>query len=300
MPETKSTHRVVCFGETLWDFLPTGKEAGGAPMNVAYHLRQLGLDPALISRIGLDEEGKQLIEVLDAKHINTDYFQLDYEAPTGKVIAEFNADREASYTILNRVAWDNIQWEDSLPALVSNADYFIFGSLAARSRTSCETLLQLISLARTKVLDINLRQPFFDRQIVERLISCADILKLNLSELELITGWFSPLKNETDRIRTLKDRFGLKTVILTKGKDGAILNIGEEFYHHAGYEVKAVDTVGSGDAFLAAIIRQLIDRSPPEQALEFACRLGAFVATRKGACPAYSQNDLETYFSNQE
>jgi len=291
---------VVCFGETLWDFLPTGKEAGGAPMNVAYHLRQLGLDPALISRIGLDEEGKQLIEVLDAKHINTDYFQLDYEAPTGKVIAEFNADREASYTILNRVAWDNIQWEDSLPALVSNADYFIFGSLAARSRTSCETLLQLISLARTKVLDINLRQPFFDRQIVERLISCADILKLNLSELELITGWFSPLKNETDRIRTLKDRFGLKTVILTKGKDGAILNIGEEFYHHAGYEVKAVDTVGSGDAFLAAIIRQLIDRSPPEQALEFACRLGAFVATRKGACPAYSQNDLETYFSNQE
>jgi fructokinase len=300
MPETKNSHRVVCFGETLWDFLPTGKEAGGAPMNVAYHLRQLGMYPALISRIGLDEEGKQLIEVLESKHICTDYFQLDYEAPTGKVIAEFNSDREASYTILKGVAWDNIQWEDSLPALVSNADYFIFGSLAARSRTSCETLLQLISLARTKVLDINLRQPFFDRQIVERLISHADILKLNLSELELITGWFSPLKNETDRIRILKDRFGLPTVILTKGKDGAVLNIGEEFYHHAGYEVKVADTVGSGDAFLAAIIRQLIDRSPPEQTLEFACRLGAFVATRKGACPAYSQNDLETHFSNQE
>jgi fructokinase len=292
MTHKKPAHPVVCFGEALWDYFPEGKEPGGAPMNVAYHLQKLNRDPAVISKIGLDDPGKELITILENKNICTEYFQLDYYVPTGVVKAELKNKAEISYTILENVAWDYIDWEESLRGLMNEASYFLFGSLATRNSHSRETLLKLINLAKIKVLDINLRPPFFNKEMVELLLSNADILKLNLSELELITGWFSPIKNEADRINMLKDRFELKTIIVSKGDQGAILNIGGEFYRHPGYQVEVADTVGSGDAFLAGIISKLIDRSPPEEALDFGCRMGAFVASKRGACPDYNIEEL--------
>jgi fructokinase len=288
MTENKLNHPVVCFGETLWDILPDAKLPGGAPMNVAYHLNQLGKNPAVISRVGCDDLGKELLDVLKEKNINISFFQFDKTRGTGKVYAELKENNEVVYDIVKPSAWDYIQWRNEFEALIKSAEYFVFGSLVTRNRTSRNTLFSCIEAAQQKVLDINLRPPHFNKKTVEELLTKADVLKLNLAELHLITGWFNDYESDEDRMKLLKDRFHLNIIIVTKGADGAILNIGSEFYHHPGYIVQVADTVGSGDAFLAATISKLIDRAPPKETLDFASRLGAFIASRHGACPQYS------------
>lgn len=287
-------HPVVCFGETLWDMLPAGKQAGGAPMNVAYHLQKLGKCPAVISRIGFDELGKQLIEILEAKNICTDYFQMDEEKPTSVVQAEIKGGHEMVYTILNDVAWDYIEYNDELATLVKEADYFVFGSLATRGKQTGDTLMKLLPLAKNRVLDINLRPPFYNRHTVEILLTHANMVKMNVAELELITGWFSPLYTENDRMKLLKDRFELDTIIVTRGAKGAIVNKGDAFYTCDGIPVVVEDTVGSGDSFLAAIIAKMMEGAAMEEALVFANRLAAFITTQQGACPDYALKDLDT------
>ncbi len=235
-------HPVVCFGETLWDMLPAGKQAGGAPMNVAYHLQKLGHHPAVISRIGYDELGKQLIETLEKKGICTDYFQMDDQKATSVVQADIMEGHEVVYTILKDVAWDYIECNEELETLVSKADYFVYGSLATRGKRTFDTLKKLLPLAKNKVLDINLRPPFYTRETVEFLLAHADIVKMNQAELELITGWFSPLQQEQDRIKVLKDCFSLKAVIVTRGGRGAIMNVGDNMYSCPGIPVTINDT----------------------------------------------------------
>ncbi|MGN6532628.1 MAG: carbohydrate kinase family protein [Ginsengibacter sp.] len=294
----KYHYSVVCFGEVLWDILPSGEVPGGAPMNVAYHLHKQHKNPAIISSIGNDEKGKKLIDIFSSECICTNFIQVDSEHETGKVFAIPNEHHDVTYDIVNPVAWDFINWEDALYRLVSNADYFVFGSLAARSSQSKKTLFQLIESAKIKVLDINLRPPHYDRKIVEELLAKADLLKLNLAELELITSWFSQFTTTKDRVKSLMDKFNLKNIVITKGGDGAILFYNGYEYKHKGYKVKVVDTVGSGDAFLAGFIANLSENATPEQCLDSANRLGAFIATKKGGCPDYDISEVDTYFKN--
>ena len=285
--EYNDVHKVVCFGEVLWDILPAGAVPGGAPMNVAYHLHKQQKNPALITSIGIDERGEELVKIFSDYGVCTDFFQVDYKHETGKVFAQPNEYNEVVYDIIKPVAWDFIKWEDDYEALVSNAIYFVFGSLAARNAESKKTLLQLLEIAENKVLDINLRAPHFNRRIVEELLNKADFLKLNLAELELITGWFSKHSKIQDRINSLTDKFKIQNIVVTMGGDGAIMYYNGQEYLHNGYNVTVVDTVGSGDAFLAGLISKLLDNASPADALEFASALGAFIATQKGACPAY-------------
>jgi fructokinase len=292
MSEKKLHHPVVCFGEVLWDILPNNSVPGGAPMNVAYHLQKLGKNPAVITRIGCDEMGKQLQTIFSDYGVCTDFFQVDDNIPTGKVYAEFIENNEVAYNIVKPLAWDLIEWQDELLPLIKEAEYFVFGSLSTRTRQSRNTLFSCLESANTKVLDINMRPPHYNKKIVEELLTKADILKLNLAELHLITGWFSDYTSDEERIKLLKEKFNLETIIVTKGGDGAILNIGSQFYSHPGYIVEVADTVGSGDAFLAGTISKLIDRAPPQETLDFASKLGAFIATCKGACPQYSPESI--------
>ncbi|MBN9383270.1 MAG: carbohydrate kinase [Chitinophagaceae bacterium] len=291
MSET-SLHQVVCFGEVLFDIFPSGAEPGGAPMNVAYHLHKQQKNPALITRIGVDEEGRKLINFFSGRGLGTDHFQVDCEHETGKVYARLNAYNEASYDILMPVAWDFIQWEDGLQRVVESAGFFVFGSLAARSGVSRETLFRCLEMARCKVLDINLRAPHFSKRNVEELMSRADLLKLNVAELELITGWFSNYRSIEDRVRFIADKFSFSGVAVTMGGDGAMLFMNGVFARHKGIEVDVVDTVGCGDAFLAGLLSRLTEDAPPEEALAYACRLGAFIATQRGACPEYELKNL--------
>ena len=283
---------VVCFGETLWDLLPDGKLPGGAPMNVAYHLTKLGKDPAIISRIGNDSLGKELMEVFELKWIDTRYFQFDNQYATGKVFATIKEDNEVQYDIVKPVAWDFIQWKDEYESLIAGAEYFVFGSLATRSKISKSTLYKCFESANTKVLDINMRPPYFNKKIVGELLRKADILKLNLAELHLITGWFNEYNSDEDRMKLLKEKFDIGTIIVTKGGAGAILNIDDAFYHHEGFTVTVADTVGSGDSFLAAILTKFLDHANPVDTLGFACGVGALVASYSGGCPDYSLEEI--------
>lgn len=293
-------HPVVCFGECLWDILPSGKMAGGAPMNVAYHLQKLGKDPAVISRIGYDELGNELIKTFEEKKVCTEYFQIDYDVPTSTVKAEIRPGNEVHFEIVKNVAWDYIALEDNLEDLVKQADYFVYGSLATRSKQTRDTLFALLEVAKNKVLDINLRPPFYNREIIEKLLTEANIVKLNLAELELITGWFSPLTNDEDRIKIIRDKFQIETIIMTKGAKGATLNKGGEFTYCNGMNIDVCDTIGSGDSFLAGVLSKLIDQSSIQEALTFANSLAAYVSTQIGGCPEYELNDILDIYSSHK
>jgi fructokinase len=292
-------HKVVCFGEVLWDILPTGAEPGGAPMNVTYHLHKLKKDPALITKIGVDNKGKELMNIFSEHGVCTDFFQLDYEYETGKVYAKPNEDNEVVYDIVKPVAWDFILWENEFDDLLVHASFFVYGSLAARNPQSKKTLFRLLEIAKNKVLDINLRAPHYNRKIVEELLKKADFVKMNLTELELITGWFSRYSAIEDRINSVRDKFNINNMVVTMGGNGALLYMNGDTTKHDGFKVTVEDTVGSGDAFLAGLLSKLLDNTESSEALEFASGLGAFIATKKGACPEYNLNEVNQLITNK-
>lgn len=291
--ESLTQHDVVCYGEVLWDILPNQSLPGGAPMNVAYHLKKLGHNPTLITKIGIDDYGKKLVNLLEKAGISTDFFSIDYKHSTGLVYAKPNEYNEVTYEIINPVAWDYIEWEDEFTDLIAKSDFFVYGSLASRNKLSRETLYQLLDLANTKVLAINLQAPHFNRSHVEYLLQKADILRMNMDELELITGWFSHFKNTIDRIQLIQDQFKIDTVIVTMGKNGAMVNNNGAVYTQEAYNVKVTDTMGTGDAFLAGFIHNLSKGNGIEQALRFASAMGAYMATCSGACPQYHVSNVE-------
>ena len=290
--ELTKQYQVVCFGELLWDILPSGPLPGGAPMNVAYHLKKLGTNPALITKIGLDKYGEDLINIVAKSGISTEYFYVDYEHATGLVYANLNDHHEVVYDIVYPSAWDFIEFKDEMNSLVKNAEYFVFGSLTSRNKVSRDTLSQLLEVAKTKVLDINLRPPHFHRSYVENLLQKADILKMNIAELELTTGWFSHFQTMEDRIKLMQDQFKIDTLIVTMGGDGTIVNHQGIFYRHPGFKVDVRDTIGSGDSFLAGFLNQLLNDVSIEKALAFASGIGAFIATQAGACPNYEVSQI--------
>jgi fructokinase len=290
---------VICYGEILWDLLPTGEVPGGAPMNVAYHLNKLGHSPAVITRIGKDERGNKLLGLLRGKNITTDYVQVDKILPTGIVYATPNEHNEMEYDIVAPVAWDTIEWNDDLSRLFNEDNYFVFGSLIARSLTSRDTLFRLLDAAKNKVLDINLRPPHYDNKLLADLLSRSNIAKLNEAELNFISSWFGEYAVIEDKMNVVRDKFKLDTVIVTKGGDGAMIGIGGEIFSHPGFKVVVQDTVGSGDSFLASILSGLIHKKQPAELLEFACAVGALVTSKKGGWPDYEISDVQAILDSK-
>lgn len=284
---TKQTYTALCFGEILWDVLPDGAEPGGAPMNVAYHLNQLGINAGVLSKKGKDAEGERLIRFLQEHRVDTRLIQTDDSYATGKVLATPGRNHEMQYDIVFPVAWDFIDVAEAMPETVAASELFIFGSLAARNAHSRNTLFTLLARAATKIMDINLRPPHFTREVIEALLNAATVLKLNEQELELLSGWYSFTGTMRERAEALGRRFSIRDMMITRGADGAAYYTDGTFYEHPGINVAVVDTVGSGDAFLAGFLSQVQKGSGPEAALDFACRLGSFIATQKGACPEY-------------
>jgi fructokinase len=297
--EQKKT--VVCYGEVLWDIFPTKTKPGGAPMNVAYHLRKLGIDSRMISRVGNDESGKKLLKLLTEWNIPTENCQVDEIYETGKVIATVLPGNEMSYSIAAPVAWDYITLETENNRLVSNANAFVFGSLVTRNETSRETLYQLIEKAKFNVFDINLRQPHYSPEIIEYLLGKCNLLKLNESELAIIITWFAnKTMEEQSAVRFLQDKFSIDEVIVTKGGEGASYYTETESYSFPAFKVKVADTCGSGDSFLAAFLAKKLENQSPETSMIYATGLGAFVASHEGACPAYDIPKLEAYIYQKQ
>ena len=290
--ESTTQHAVVCFGEVLWDLLPDKSLPGGAPMNVAYHLTKLGEKATLLTKIGDDDYGKKLMAVLSSSGIPTAFVQTDPVHPTGLVHARPNEFNEVVYEIAFPAAWDFISWEDGFDAVVQSADVFVYGSLAVRNEVSRATLYRLLQKAKTKIFDINLRAPHFEQSNLEHLLNSADVLKMNNHELELISDWYGTYQTLEERTHFLLDKFNLKTLIVTMGDAGALVNHQGTIYQYSGFKVQVADTIGSGDSFLAGFIHQTLQGASIEKALAFACGIGAFMATQHGACPAYHLSSI--------
>jgi len=291
------TPTVVCFGEILWDILPTGKQPGGAPFNVAVHLHQLGVPVRFVSRVGDDELGAELLDFVRSKHLATDLIQTSQTHLTGVVKANVDNAHEVSYKIVQPVAWDYIRYTPETAAAVAVAAAFVFGSLVARQAGSRDTLHQLLESARFKVFDVNVRPPHYSREVVEYLMSKANMLKLNEHELAEVMGWFGEAAEPAAALPWLAARFDLQTVCVTLGADGALLWTNGQLYRAPGVPVPVRDTIGSGDSFLAALLKGLLTGEEPSAALHFACATGAYVATHRGATPPLTEAAVRALMS---
>lgn len=282
---------IVCYGETLWDLLPSGKIAGGAPMNVAYHAKVFGLQSQMVSRVGADNLGRELLVFLSDKGIPTNLVQRDQTFPTGTVNVKLDEKGTPTYEIVQPVAWDYIHPDEDAKQAVRDAGIIVFGSLACRTERTQKTLFELLEFAAVRVLDVNLRQPFFSRDLLETLLTKATMVKMNDEELETLSAWFGASGNEADKMNYLKKQFQLDALIVTKGANGAALINENNHYIHSGFKVEVQDTIGSGDAFLGAFLSKLLGGAAAEECLETACAAGALVAAKKGATPEYSSTE---------
>lgn len=280
---------VVCFGEMLWDLLPGKSLPGGAVMNVAYHLHKLGEPVKLVSKVGNDERGKQLLEILSGYGLPTEYVQVDAERQTGIVHADMTDPSAVKYDIVYPVAWDFIEYSSSV---MKGNDYFVFGSLCARDKVSRATLEKFILEAGARVLDINLRAPHYTTEFITWLLQHCDILKLNLDELVYISSWYRPFEGTEAALRLLADKFNIPVIVVTMGSDGAMLLQHGSLFREQGKPVKVADTIGSGDAFLAGFLHARRQQKTPEDSLRLANALGALVATYHGGCPEYDTRQL--------
>lgn len=293
MKQDNNIPKVVCFGEVLWDMLPGGKEIGGAPLNVAYHLNKLGVDTSIISRVGQDKDGVEINQFIEKYSFRDARIPVDPIHPTSHVEVAFNSQKEITYDILKDVAWDYIDLDEAVKRIAKTASHIVFGSLATRSQVSRNTLFELINRIPVKIFDVNLRKPFYSKEIIQSLMEKSDIVKMNEEELSIISGWFNKNYLDETGLNSLLDKFNLKVIIVTSGVRGAALQSGKNYYFSKGYKTKVADTVGSGDAFLAGFISRYIRGAPLENTLEFANKMGALISQKNGGCPEYSLSEID-------
>lgn len=285
---------VICFGETLWDIFPDKKVIGGAPLNVALRLHSLGANVRMISSIGKDKDGENLLEYVKATNIDTEGIQTNEVFPTGNVQVHLDKNNTASYTISQPVAWDHIHKSKRDLEQIAKADAFIFGSLACRNQTTKKTLLDYLEKSKFNVFDANLRAPFYQMDSVIDFMHKADFIKLNDEELDEI---FESLKVSVQgmnaRIEYLSTFTNTDHICITLGPKGAILYTNSLFYRNKGYKVKVQDTVGAGDSFLASLIYKLLSKEAPQTALNFSCAMGSLVASKSGATPKVDAMEIQ-------
>ena len=287
-------HKVVCFGEILWDNFISGKRPGGAPLNVALHLNKQGVGSELISSVGRDHNGKELTEYILAQGLSLHYLQQHDDLATGVVDVVLDEDKQATYTIAEPVAWDEIRYHEDLNKLVEASDALVFGSLACRSHISRSTLLRLLETSKLAIFDMNLRPPHYEHRVLDELIQRCDVLKLNEHELEFVQTNYNleSAANFEDQLRQLSHRTQTFTICITLGEKGVIALHNGHFYRHPGFKATVADTVGAGDAFLAAFIGGFLQKEPMAEILTMACATGALVASRHGANPPYTSQEI--------
>lgn len=288
-----SAATVICFGEVLWDCLPKGLFAGGAPINVAYHLRRFGFNALPLTAVGEDFLGGELLRRFRYWDVSPELVS-QVTAPTGAVIAELDSAGVATYTFLEKVAWDDIPLPDQARRLADSAAAIVFGTLAQRSKENRVHLSELRHLARQakKIYDVNLRPPYDSAELVWELAKQCDLIKLNDDELSTLLGRPSGADGLESLAREFSARSQCDRICVTAGKHGAGLLWEGGWHYDAPKPITVKDTVGAGDSFLAALLHGWIGtRLSPADNLHRAARVAEFVATRDGATPPYELNE---------
>ncbi|MGA7832515.1 MAG: carbohydrate kinase [Terracidiphilus sp.] len=291
----KQQHLILGIGEVLWDHLPDGPRLGGAPANFAAMAGRLGDHAVILSRIGRDEWGGKAVERLQALPVDVSFLQADPAHETGRVTVAFDAG-EPRYTIHQPAAWDFMEASEGWLQLAERADALCFGSLAQRSPASRQTIQTLVARSSTscvRVLDVNLRPPFYSSEVIRESIELATVLKMNDEELPRLQSLLglpaqdgaAPGSLQRAAERLLREFPALQMVAVTRGGRGSLLVTRDEWHEHPGISIKVADTIGAGDAFTAAMTHYLLRGAGLAVLNEAGNRWGAWVASQSGAMP---------------
>jgi fructokinase len=286
---------VIGVGEVLWDLLLTGPQLGGAPANFAYHAHALGAQTQVITRVGKDDYGREIIRRFREMGLPETTVQIDETVPTGTAKVALSGDGLAHFAIQENVAWDYIAVTDEAVAVARRADAICFGSLAQRCEPSRNTIQRLVAATppdALRVFDINMRQQFYSRDVVEKSFRLANVLKLNDDELPRLANMFRLTGSTEDQIEQLAHTFSLRLVALTRGPNGSLLYQKDNDNNEARWSdcpsrpVKVVDTVGAGDSFTAALVLGLLRKMDLDEINSIANEVARYVCSQPGATPA--------------
>jgi len=279
---------IAGIGELLWDVLPEAEVLGGAPVNFSYHVTALGAKGVPISTIGLDPRGGKALDELRQRGLETSAISLCPDFDTGYVLAAVDAEGKARYDFPDEVAWDHLLINEYAENLITRLDAVCFGSLAQRSEQSRRAIHGFLDALRgetLKVFDINLRQDFYSRKVIEESLKRTDILKLNDEELPVLARLLD-LGGSGDRwLASLMDRYHLKMAVLTRGGGGSLLLTPDKGSEHPGIITEVEDTIGAGDAFTAAATLGFLQEMALEDINEQANRVAAYVCSQRGGMP---------------
>ena len=281
--------KVLGVGEVLWDMLPAGKQLGGAPANFVYHARAMGADASLISRVGDDPFGREILERLFAFGVPACDVSLDAAHPTGTVDVELATDGQPRYVINEGVAWDYILADATESA--AEADAICFGTLAQRNEASRASIRALLDASRPeclRVLDVNLRQDFYSAEILQQSLERANVLKLNDAELPVLAKLLELRASAPrERIAELAERYGLRLVAYTRGAEGSVLFREGEWSERGATRVEVKDTIGAGDAFTAAVTMSTLLKWDLSEMHAIADEVASFVCSQTGGMPPW-------------
>ncbi|RMB58578.1 carbohydrate kinase [Dokdonia sinensis] len=294
------TLKIASFGEVLWDVFPDKKRLGGAPLNVALRLHSFGADVSMISAVGKDALGKETLELLEKEKLNISNIQTN-DFPTGSVQVTLDKGGSPSYEIQSEVAWDNILATKEAKTAVQDCDALVIGSLAFREPASPagrsvnqNTFQEIIELSDYTIFDLNLRPPYYDLDVVGELMEVADFIKMNDEELELLVVTLGiEEKTLEDELKAIAKLTNTTSACVTLGSEGAMLLHKGKVYIQEGFRIKVADSVGAGDSFLAGLVFGLLSGEDPQDSLTLACAIGALVASKSGANPAISQEEID-------
>jgi len=282
---------VISLGEVLWDLFPEGAQFGGAPANFASHAAHLGASVSMFSAVGDDELGRKAVATLNSFNVDTTCIQTIAGKPTGTVGISLDDAGKPTFTIHQNSAWDFLTWDNAWEQRLQAADVVYFGTLSQRvdpARGAIRRAVQTAAAAGAmRIVDINLRAPFYNAELVRDSIGLASILKLSLDELADVCNAFELPEpgSPSEAITQLRAAAGLELVVMTNGADGAMLATEDDVIQQPGIPAVVVDTVGAGDSFTAAFITGLLRGEPHHQILENACKLAADVCSHAGAAP---------------
>ena len=292
---------MIGLGEVLWDILPSGKALGGAPANFAYMTKVLGDEGIVASRVGNDELGREACEVIQRLGLNTSYLQQDNQHQTGTAAVSIDAAGQPNFTIQESVAWDFLQWTAEWEELSSRADVICFGSLAQRSPESAlaiDLFLQNAPAKALRICDVNLRESFYNKDVLRKSFQHAHIVKLNEQELLQISSLLN-LGDGTEEAlaKRLLAEHGLRLVCITLGDRGSLLVSEDQTVEHRGFRVKVADAVGAGDAYTACMAHHYLRGHSLWEISESANRFASWVATQTGATPPIVADQLRNILS---
>ncbi|MDZ7260984.1 MAG: carbohydrate kinase [candidate division KSB1 bacterium] len=295
----RAKYRIVGLGEILWDVYPEAKYLGGAPANFAIHAQQLGNQGIVVSRIGNDRLGQEILQELNRRGLETKYLQIDDEKKTGTVEVKLGEQGVPSFRCSEDVAFDYLRFTEDLSQLAQEADAILFGSLAQRNPVSRQAIQTFLARATRafKLYDVNIRGWNAEVQkVVEQSLELADAFKLNEEELQTLRQAFGIKHTHREEfIRNLMESYQLKLVALTMGEKGCFLLDRDNIAYSPGIKITPIDTTGSGDAFAAALVTKYLEGSSLKEMAEFSNQLGAYVATQKGAAPFYELESVKAF-----